>query len=336
MKRILFALIASAALFSFISCDNDSKPSEQPPNSFTGKTFIGSYKGDLMSYIEFTSNTECKVYFRDANMTEPVPVTYQVSGDVATLKGTGDYKDLELKTSKLTDGKFTLVVPAKVTGGQDDLTVSYVVGNKNVFDKWEVWYNGKQVEIKGEKITLIYGELEEMAEYYKLKATEDYTRDEANKRVVLTQSGYEKVQPNSSDQSPSGPEIQPENDQWAVYYGDTPMEGLTGTLTDLQAKAKELGLEPDTHYTLDETKRRILLTESGFQKAAEAQQNDMWEVWYGDKPMDGLTGTFAALEAMAKELDLKPDTDYTLDETKRRILLTESGFQKAAKAQQSQ
>ena len=38
MKRILFALIASAALFSFISCDNDSKPSEQPPNSFSGKT----------------------------------------------------------------------------------------------------------------------------------------------------------------------------------------------------------------------------------------------------------------------------------------------------------
>ena len=96
MKRILFALIASAALFSFISCDNDSKPSEQPPNSvpesqpseqpsnsFTGKTFIGSCEGYLVSYIEFTSNTECKIYNR--GMTEPVPITYQVSDDIATL-----------------------------------------------------------------------------------------------------------------------------------------------------------------------------------------------------------------------------------------------------------
>lgn len=270
MKRILFALIASAALFSFISCDNDSKPSEQPPNSFSGKTFIGSNEGYLMSYIEFTSNTECKIYFRDANMTEPVPVTYQVSGDVATLKGTGDYKDLELKTSKLTDDKFTLVVPAAIAQEQDDLTVSYVVGNKNVFDEWEVWYNGKQVEIKGEKVTCIYGELEEMAEYYKLEKTKDYTLEEANKRVVLTQSGYEKVQPDSSDQSPSDPESQPENEMWAVYYGDTPIDGLTGTYAELEAMAKELGLKPGDDYNLDEGNRRIVLTESGYEKAATA------------------------------------------------------------------
>lgn len=272
MKRILFALIASAALFSFISCDNDSKPSEQPPNSFTGKTFIGSNEGDLVSYIEFTSNTECKVYFRDV-MTEPVPITYQVSDDIATLKGTGDYKDLELKTSKLTGGKFTLVVPAKVTGGQDDLTVSYVVGNKNVFDEWEVWYNGKAVEDKEGKITLIYGELEEMAKDLKLEETKDYTLDEAKKRVVLTQSGYEKVQLDFSDQSPSGPEIQPENEVWAVYYGDTPMEGFTGTLTELEAKAKDLGLVAGDDYTLDEGNRRIVLTESGYEKAGAALQN---------------------------------------------------------------
>ena len=274
MKRILFALIASAALFSFISCDNDSKPSEQPPNSFTGKTFIGSYKGYLMSYIEFTSNTECKVYFRDANMTEPVPVTYQVSDDVATLKGTGDYKDLELKTSKLTDDKFTLVVPAKVTGGQDDLTVSYVVGNKNVFDKWEVWYDGKPVEDKEGKITLIYGELEEMAEYYKLEKTKDYTLDEANKRVVLTQSGYEKVQPDSSDQSPSGPEIQPGNDQWEVWYDGNPLGAdFTGTYAELEGMAKSLGLTVETDYTVDQTNRRIVLTKSGYEKAGAALQN---------------------------------------------------------------
>ncbi|MBO5125637.1 MAG: hypothetical protein J6C11_10975 [Spirochaetaceae bacterium] len=273
MKRILFALIASAALFSFISCDNDSKPSEQPPNSFTGKTFIGSNDGYLVSYIEFTSNTECKVYFRDANMTEPVPVTYQVSDDIATLKGTGAYKDLELKTSKLTDGKFTLDVPAEVTGGQDDLTVSYVVGNKNVFEEWEVWYNGKAVEDKEGKITLIYGELEEMAKDLKLEETKDYTLNKEKKRVELTESGYKKVQPDSSDQSPSGPEIQPGNEVWAVYYGDTPIDGLTGTYAELEAMAKELGLEPDTHYTLDETNRRILLTESGFQKATGTQQN---------------------------------------------------------------
>lgn len=193
MKRILFALIASAALFSFISCDNDSKPSEQPPNSFSGKTFIGSNEGYLMSYIEFTSNTECKIYFRDANMTEPVPVTYQVSGDVATLKGTGDYKALELKTSKLTDDKFTLVVPAAIAQEQDDLTVSYVVGNKNVFDEWEVWYNGNPVKGNGETITSIYGELEEMAKALKLEETKDYTLNQEKKRVELTESGYEKA-----------------------------------------------------------------------------------------------------------------------------------------------
>ena len=193
MKRILFALIASAALFSFISCDNDSKPSEQPPNSFTGKTFIGSYEGYWVSYIEFTSNTECKIYFRDADMTEPVLVTYQVSDDIATLKGTGDFKDRELKTSKLTDGKFTLVVPAEVTRGQDDLTVSYVVGNKNVFDEWEVWYNGKAVEDKEGKITLIYGELEEMAKDLKLEETKDYTLNKEKKRVELTESGFQKA-----------------------------------------------------------------------------------------------------------------------------------------------
>ena len=267
MKRILFALIASAALFSFISCDNDSKPSEQPPNSFSGKTFIGSNEGDLMSYIEFTSNTECKIYFRGV-MTDPVSVTYQVSDDIATLKGTGDYKDLELKTTKLTGDKFTLVVPAEIAEEENDLTVSYVVGNKNVFDKWEVWYNGKQVEIKGEKITLIYGELEEMAEYYKLEKTKDYTRDEANKRVVLTQSGYEKVQPDSSDQSPSGPDIQPENDQWEVWYGEGALEGFTGPLADLEAMAKEFDLKLGTDYTLDETNRRIDLTDDGYQKVA--------------------------------------------------------------------
>lgn len=272
MKRILFALIASAALFSFISCDNDSKPSEQPPNSFSGKTFIGSNEGYLMSYIEFTSNTECKIYFRGV-MTDPVSVTYQVSDDIATLKGTGDYKDLELKTTKLTGDKFTLVVPAEIAEEENDLTVSYVVGNKNVFDKWEVWYDGKQVEIKGEKVTCIYGELEEMAKDLKLEETKDYTLDEANKRVVLTQSGYEKVQPDSSDQSPSGPEIQPENDQWAVYYGDTPIDGLTGTLADLEAKAKELGLKPGDDYNLDEGNRRILLAESGYQKATGTPQN---------------------------------------------------------------
>lgn len=287
MKRILFALIASAALFSFISCDNDSKPSEQPPNSFTdskpseqpsnsftGKTFIGSYEGYLVSYIEFTSNTECKIYFRDADMTEPVLVTYQVSDDIATLKGTGDFKDRELKTSKLTDGKFTLVVPAEVTGGQDDLTVSYVVGNKNVFDEWEVWYNGKAVEDKEGKITLIYGEFEEMAKALKLEETKDYTLDEANKRVMLTQSGYEKVQPDSSDQSPSDPEIQPENDQWAVYYNGNPLgDDFRGTYAELEAMAKELGLELNTHYTLNATDRRIVLTDDGYQKVAEAQQN---------------------------------------------------------------
>lgn len=274
MKRILFALIASAALFSFISCDNDSKPSEQPPNSFSGKTFIGSNEGYLMSYIEFTSNTECKIFFRDADMTAPVPVTYQVSDDIATLKGTGDYKDLELKTSKLTDGKFTLVVPAEVTGGQDDLTVSYVVGDKNVFDEWEVWYNGKAVEDKEGKITLIYGELEEMAKDLKLEKTKDYTLDEVNKRVVLTQSGYKKVQPDSSDQSPSGPEIQPENEVWAVYYNGNPLgDGFTGTFAALEAMAKDLGLKPDTDYTVDQTNRRIVLTESGFQKAEKALQS---------------------------------------------------------------
>lgn len=273
MKRILFALIASAALFSFISCDNDSKPSEQPPNSFSGKTFIGSNEGYLMSYIEFTSNTECKIYFRDANMTEPVPVTYQVSGDVATLKGTGAYKDLELKTTKLTGDKFTLVVPAKVTGGQDDLTVSYVVGNKNVFDEWEVWYDGKPVEDKEGKITLIYGELEEMAKDLKLEETKDYTLNKEKKRVELTESGYKKVRPDSSDQSPSGPEIQPGNDQWAVWYGEGALEGFTGTLADLEAKAKGLGLVAGDDYTLDETNRRIVLTKSGYEKAEKALQS---------------------------------------------------------------
>lgn len=273
MKRILFALIAFAALFSFISCDNDSKPSEQPPNSFTGKTFIGSYEGYLVSYIEFTSNTECKVYFRDV-MTEPVPVTYQVSDDIATLKGTGDYKDLELKTSKLTGGKFTLVVPAKVTGGQDDLTVSYVVGNKNVFDKWEVWYNGNPVKRNGETITSIYGELKKLATRYSLQEGTDYTLDEAKKRVVLTQSGYEKVQPDSSDQSPSGPEIQPENEVWAVYYNGNPLgDDFRGTYAELEEMANSLSLTVETDYTVDKTNRRILLTESGYQKAAAALQN---------------------------------------------------------------
>ena len=272
MKRILFALIASAALFSFISCDNDSKPSEQPPNSFSGKTFIGSNEGYLMSYIEFTSNTECKIYFRGV-MTDPVSVTYQVSDDIATLKGTGDYKDLELKTTKLTGDKFTLVVPAEIAEEENDLTVSYVVGNKNVFDEWEVWYDGKAVEDKEGKITLIYGELKKLATRYSLQEGTDYTLDEANKRVVLTQSGYKKVQPNSSDQSPSVPESQPENDQWAVYYGDTPIDGLTGTLAELEAKAKGLGLVANTDYTVDETNRRIVLTESGSQKATATPQN---------------------------------------------------------------
>ena len=112
-----------------------------------------------------------------------------------------------------------------------------------------------------------------MAEYYKLEKTKDYTLEEANKKVVLTQSGYEKMQPDSSDQSPSDPESQPENDQWAVYYGDTPIDGLTGTYAELEAMAKELGLVANTDYTVAETNRRIVLTESGFQKATGTPQN---------------------------------------------------------------
>ena len=108
-KKVIFALMVVFLVVGFIGCKTETDPKDPPApeNNFKGKTFLGmTGEGEdayFASYIIFTSDKDCEVMFFDE---EPMPATYTVADDVATLTGTGEYAALQLSTTKLTDGKF--------------------------------------------------------------------------------------------------------------------------------------------------------------------------------------------------------------------------------------
>lgn len=178
----------------FIGCktETDPKDSPAPVNNFKGKTFVGmtgeGEKASFASYIIFTSDKDCEVSF----FGESIPATYTVADDVATLKGTGEYAAVQLSTTKLTDGKFSITIPPAVSQEKEDIVVSYAVGTM-----WTIFYD---IPDSNEDFTYKMPEeaLDMALESYKFEAA-DYTKDDATKTVTLTASGYEKVKPAKGD-----------------------------------------------------------------------------------------------------------------------------------------
>lgn len=177
----------------FIGCKTESDPPKAPvvTNNFKGKTFIGmageGEDAEFASYIIFTSDKDCEVMFFDD---ESKPATYTVADDVATLKGTGEYAALQLSTTKLTDGKFSITIPPAVSGEEEDIVVSYEVGTL-----WTILYD---IPDSDEDFSWKIPEekLDDAVEYFEF-VDGDYTRDDATKTITLTASGYAKVQARS-------------------------------------------------------------------------------------------------------------------------------------------
>lgn len=215
LKKILLSLMVVFLVVGFIGCKTETdpvppepetpvtpdpdkpdpdKPGQETPavtNKFKGKTFVGmTGEGEnaaFVSYIIFTSDKDCEVPF----FGEPIPATYTVADDVATLKGTGKYAEIQLPTTKLTDGKFTITIPPAVSGEKEDIVVNYAVGTL-----WTIFY-----DIPDSDEDFTFKEPEELLE----KALEgfiegtDYTKDDATKTITITASGWEKVQAAKGD-----------------------------------------------------------------------------------------------------------------------------------------
>ena len=189
-KKVIFALMVVFLVVGFIGCKTESDPPKAPvvTNNFNGKTFIGmegeGEDAEFVSYIIFTSDKDCEVMFFDE---EPMPATYTVADDVATLKGTGVYAELQLSTTKLTDGKFSITIPPAVSRQEEDIVVSYAVGTL-----WTILYD---IPDSDEDFSwkMPEEELEAAVENFGFVEA-DYTKDDATKTITLTASGYAKVQ----------------------------------------------------------------------------------------------------------------------------------------------
>lgn len=200
LKNVFLALMVGFLVIGFISCDqptnspkteveNESEkdPNKNPgenetPNNFKDKTFIGMIgEGDdeeFVSYIIFTSDTECEVMFFE----ESAQATYTVTDDVATISGTGDFAQIQLSTTQLTNGEFSITVKPEVSGEEEDIIVNYAVGTL-----WTISYPSADFSIKWPE-QLLDSAIEEFG-----FEDADYTKDDATKTVTLTDSGWEKV-----------------------------------------------------------------------------------------------------------------------------------------------
>ena len=215
LKKILLSLMVLFLAFAFIGCPAEPdpvpetpvtpepetpvtpeapvtpdpvKPGQETPavtNNFKGKTFVGmtgeGEKAYFVSYIIFTSDKDCEVSF----FGESIPATYTVADDVVTLTGTGKYDQIQLSTTKLTDGKFTITIPPAVSQEKEDIVVSYAVGTL-----WTIFYDipdsDEDFTSKGPE------ELLEKALKGFIEGT-DYTKNDETKTITLTATGYEKV-----------------------------------------------------------------------------------------------------------------------------------------------
>ena len=216
LKKILLSLMVVFLVVGFIGCKTETdpvppeqetpvkpdpvtpdpnKPGQETPavtNKFMGNVFVGmtgeGEKASFASYIIFTSDKDCEVWF----FGESIPATYTVADDVVTLTGTGEYAAVQLSTTKLTDGKFSITIPPAVSQEKEDIVVSYAVGTM-----WTIFYD---IPDSNEDFTYKMPEeaLNMALESYKFEAA-DYTKDDATKTVTLTASGWAKVKAAKGD-----------------------------------------------------------------------------------------------------------------------------------------
>ena len=318
LKKVIFALMVVFLVVGFIGCKTESDSPKAPvvTNNFKGKTFLGmTGEGEdayFASYIIFTSDKDCEVMFFDE---EPMSATYTVADDVATLKGTGEYAALQLSTTKLTDGKFSITIPPAVSRQEEDIVVSYAVGTL-----WTILYD---IPDSDEDFSWKMPEEELEAAVENSGFVEaDYTKDDATKTITLTASGYEKVQALMGGGS--------EEEGGEVYYyymHDGELIGGKSTLEDFPYEVEHYGLVEGTDYTIDHENKYINFTDSGVEKLGMSGGSDdeTWTVMYNGITVD----TFESLEAagaFASNIGLVENVDYTVNNETQTITLTDAGW----------
>ena len=193
LKKILLSLMVVFLVVGFIGWKTEIDPVPLEPetpavtNKFKGNVFVGmtgeGEKASFASYIIFTSDKDCEVWF----FGESIPATYTVADDVVTLTGTGEYAEHQLSTTKLTDGKFTITIPPAVSGDKEDIVVSYAVGTM-----WTIFYD---IPDSNEDFTYKMPEeaLDMALKDYNFKEG-DYTKDDTTNTITLTATGWAKVE----------------------------------------------------------------------------------------------------------------------------------------------
>ena len=278
LKNVFLALMVGFLVIGFISCDQPTVPKTEvenesgedsgkdsnknpeenvtPINNFKGKTFIGMIgEGDnekFFSYIIFTSDTECDVMFFE----DSAQATYTVTDDVATISGTGDFAQIQLPTTKLTDGKFSITIPPEVSKEEKDIIVNYAVGIL-----WTISYPSVPDFIIKWPEQLLASAIEK----YEFEDA-DYTEDDETKTITLTDSGWQKVM---SAMGGGGSEEDSDEDSGEKYYYmyNGVSSGGGATLEDFYYDdARECNLVENEDYTIDHQKKQINLTESGYNK----------------------------------------------------------------------
>lgn len=275
LKNVFLALMVGFLVIGFISCDqptgspktevenesgedtgndsNENEENETPINNFKDKTFIGMIdEGDdeeSFSYIIFTSDTECKVMFSEVL----AQATYTVTNDVATISGTGEFAQIQLSTTKLTNGEFSITIPPKVSGEKEDIIVNYAVGTL-----WTISYPSEDFSIEMPEQLLASA-----IKKYEFEDA-DYTKDDATKTVTLTDSGWEKVMSamgggSEEDSGEGSGEI-----YWYMYNGE--LAGGKNTLEDFYYEVEIYGLVESEDYTIDYENKQINFTKSGYNK----------------------------------------------------------------------
>ena len=260
LKKVIFALMVVFLVVGFIGCKTETDPKDPPAaeNNFKGKTFLGmTGEGEeayFASYIVFTSDKDCEVMFFDE---EPMPATYTVADDVATLKGTGEYAALQLSTTKLTDGKFSITIPPAVSGEEEDIVVSYEVGTL-----WTILYDIPESD-EDFSLKMPEEELDAAVEHFGFVEA-DFTKNDATKTVTLTDSGWAKVQ--AAMGGGSGGEVTGET--WTVLNPEGDEVMTFPSLEAASAFATENGLDSGVDFTMDLENQTITLTADGWAKVS--------------------------------------------------------------------
>ncbi|WP_303920448.1 Ig-like domain-containing protein, partial [Treponema berlinense] len=135
--------------------------------------------------------------------------------------------------------------------------------------EYKVVYNGEPID----EGTYTLEEAKALANKYELAEGTDYTIDEANKKIVLTDTGMQKVAAAMGGGSGEGGETGGSTGgtgEYKVVYGDiTIAEDLT--LEAATAMAEHYGLVETTDYTINTETKTITLTDSGMKKVEDAE-----------------------------------------------------------------